>query len=154
MLLQLINFHVPAIVDNADYQRLSKFNWEYNGKSNIQRKFTENGKTIHVSLAAEVMEQSEQMFDHKDRDYFNNIKSNLRPCTTSQNAMNRIKQKVGKSQFKGVTWQESIKKWKARIKANGVEVYLGLFVNELDAAKAYNDAAIIHFGEFALLNKI
>lgn len=33
-------------------------------------------------------------------------------------------------------------------------IYLGYFTNEIEAARAYNDAAAIYFGEFAKLNEI
>lgn len=45
-------------------------------------------------------------------------------------------------------------KWAARIMANGKRIFLGLFKKTVDAAKAYNDAAIKYHGEFAFLNKI
>jgi len=35
---------------------------------------------------------------------------------------------------------------------NGIAISLGSFILELDAARAYNEAASIHFGEFARLN--
>ena len=44
--------------------------------------------------------------------------------------------------------------WRARIKVNRRERGLGLFRNEVDAAIAYNEAAIVAFGEFAVLNEV
>lgn len=44
--------------------------------------------------------------------------------------------------------------WQARIHKNNEEIYLGSFENELDAAKAYNDAALLYYGKDAKLNII
>jgi hypothetical protein len=84
---------------------------------------------------------------------------NLRLATASENQINSKKHKeiTGKqcsSQFKGVSWDKHAKKWQARVMFQGKRNYLGLFINETDAAKAYNEAAIKFFGEYALLNDV
>jgi len=55
------------------------------------------------------------------------------------------------SLFKGAQLQ---KKWRAYIAVNGKIFHLGCFQNEIDAAKAYNQAAIKYFGGFACLNSV
>jgi len=45
-----------------------------------------------------------------------------------------------------------MKRWRARIRVNGKRIYLGSFKNEIDAAKAYDDAAQKHHAEYASLN--
>jgi hypothetical protein len=63
--------------------------------------------------------------------------------------------KFGKNnKYVGVDWREPNKKWRARIKVRGTSIYLGYFLNENDAALAYNNAAIKYFGENAKLNII
>ena len=56
------------------------------------------------------------------------------------------------SRFKGVSWIKREQKWRARIKIEGKETYLGRFLDEVDAAHAYDDAAREHFGAHAWLN--
>lgn len=45
-----------------------------------------------------------------------------------------------------------MKRWRARILVNGKRIYLGSFENEIDAAKAYDEAAKKYHGDFAGLN--
>ena len=92
--------------------------------------------------------------DHIDGDPLNNLLSNLRTCTTSQNCRNSNRKKNSSSQYKGVNFFKRDKKWKAEIYVNGKNLFLGLFINEIDAAKAYDIAAKKYFGEFARLNGI
>lgn len=78
---------------------------------------------------------------------------NLREATKTQNSANQ-KMRGGSSRFKGAWWCKDKKKWRASIKANGKQNHIGYFTSELDAAKAYNEAALKYFGEFARLNEI
>jgi hypothetical protein len=54
--------------------------------------------------------------------------------------------------YKGVSWIVRESKWRARIKLDGKEVYLGRFHSEIEAAEAYDEAAREHFGAHARLN--
>ena len=56
--------------------------------------------------------------------------------------------------FKGVSFNISSKKYRARIKFNKKNIHLGCFQNIIEAAAAYNAAALNYFGEFAKLNQI
>ena len=92
--------------------------------------------------------------DHIDGNGLNNQKSNLRIATRSQNSMNRDKQADNKSGYKGVYWKDSHKKWAAVIKIERKAVHLGLFTDKEEAAKAYNEAVKVYFGEFGRTNVI
>jgi hypothetical protein len=43
------------------------------------------------------------------------------------------------SKYVGVRWDDKIKKWRSAIVLNKKQIHLGTFINELEAAKAYNN---------------
>lgn len=88
--------------------------------------------------------------DHKDHNGLNNQRSNLRIATHGQNMAN--KSPSGKSKYMGVSWNKNDKKWRSQIRKNRVTIYLGSYINEIDAAIAYNNKAVEVHGEFANLN--
>lgn len=92
--------------------------------------------------------------DHRDGDGLNNRKSNLRPCTHSENLRNQKLSKANTSGFKGVLWEKRYKKWFARLYVNKKHVYGPLVDCRIEAAMHYNNLAIKHYGEFAHLNEI
>lgn len=92
--------------------------------------------------------------DHINGDRSDNRIENLRAVTRSQNCANQLTQKRSVSGFKGVTRIRRNGKWRARIKVSQVEYFLGLFDTPEAAAAAYNQAASLHFGEFARTNQI
>lgn len=90
--------------------------------------------------------------DHRDRDGLNCRRSNLRIATRSQNGMNRTWPQSETFHYRGV--HRSHRKWVASIQCNRKQIYLGIFSTPEEAALAYNDAALKHHGEFAVLNEI
>ncbi len=92
-----------------------------------------------------------QIVDHINGDGLDNRQSNLRICTNMQNMQN-MKARWGKSKYKGVHWVDKQKKWRAQMTINYKRINLGYFSSEIEAAKAYDTAAIKHFGEFANIN--
>lgn len=92
--------------------------------------------------------------DHKDGNTLNNCKINLRVCSQGDNRANSMVAN-GKSNKKGVYWNKQKKKWQAQIGTKRTDKhYLGRFDNKEDAAKAYDEAAVKLFGEFACTNKM
>lgn len=93
--------------------------------------------------------------DHEDRDRANNNIENLRCCDNSRNLMNAKKRSDGlTSFFKGVWKPKDKTSWYAAIHINSKKKHLGCFKTELQAAAAYNKAALKYFGEYANLNVI
>lgn len=86
------------------------------------------------------------MLDHRDRDSLNNQLSNLRPADAVQNQGNRGPSRVSKSGVKGVCWHKDKRKWRASI--GEPTRHLGYFATIEEAARAYEAAAKIRYGEF------
>lgn len=146
-----------ALIDAEDYGRISKHRWYLLKKKHTSYAITSiktEGKWKTVRMHRLIMDAPKNKdVDHWDRNGLNNQKHNLRVCTRQQNAMNR-REIASSSKYKGVTFRESEYNWHAHITVNGRRRHLGNFHSEIDAAKAYNEAAIKDFGEFAYLNKI
>ena len=90
--------------------------------------------------------------DHINQNGVDNRRINLRIATATQNRQNTSKQKSNTSGYKGVMKDKT--KWRAMIRDNGRRIHLGMFDNKIDAAIAYNKAAIKYHKEFACLNTI
>ena len=91
----------------------------------------------------------EDQIDHIDGNKTNNRISNLRVCTKQENAFNQ-KDHNNRCGYKGVTKHKD--KWTARLTINGKNLYLGLFDSPLEAARAYDQAALNIFGDYARIN--
>ena len=142
-----------ALVDDKDYEYLSKFTWQCN-KGYARRSWRENGIVKNQLMHREILKAPVgRQVDHVNGNRLDNRRSNLRLCTAQGNNRN-VNSRIGISGYKGVQWYSKIKKWSAVITVNYKHKYLGSFDDPKDAAKAYNKAAIEHFGEFAKINNL
>lgn len=148
-----------AQVDDEDYEWLNKFKWHAikNRESTwyaLNSAYIGNYKIAHIAMHRMIMglkPNSKPIVDHKDRDGLNNQRLNLRFATYSQNGANKMA--FGLSKYLGVHLMGRItKKWAATIQSGGKKIYLGCFEHEVDAAIAYDFAAIMLHGEFANIN--
>ena len=109
----------------------------------------------HISMHRVIMDASKGMqVDHIDHNTLDNRRSNLRLCTTAQNAMNRGVSISNTSGYKGVGWDKVNTKWKAYIRVNTKLLHLGYFNSKNDAVRVWNLAARMYHGEFAYTNEI
>ena len=79
--------------------------------------------------------------DHINGNKSDNRWSNLRAVSTSVNMQNQTRaHKCNASGLLGVTKSSYSSKWRARIRINKKEIYLGLFDDEHEAHKVYLEA--------------
>jgi hypothetical protein len=142
-----------AIVDTEDFERISQWNWyaHYVPRSNSFRAARmENRKLILMHRV--IMNCPDELeVDHEDHNQLNNRKSNLRNCTHAQNNHNCRTKQNSHHGFKGVTLSRQ-NTWIARIRHDGKRIWLGTFPTPEEAARAYDNAAILYHGQFACLN--
>lgn len=145
-----------TVVDDDVWLWAHKFKWGAHRNRRqiyVQRGLREGGKVRHFLLHREIMKAPFGVLcDHKDGDGLNNLRSNLRLCDVLQNTCNQQKRLNNTSGFKGVSFFRQNGTWRARIMVSGHSRFLGYFKTALEAAQAYDRAAIELHGEFARLN--
>ena len=82
------------------------------------------------------------LFPKDQIDHINGIKDdnrliNLRECNRSENNQNVVSSRSSTSKYLGVSWSKQNNKWRADIKINNKNKYLGYFDIEEDAFAAY-----------------
>lgn len=150
-----------TLVDDEDYEFLITKKWHFrkgkgvegyaihslhisgSGKERVQIKLR-----MHRILAGAT---DEREVDHINGNTLDNRKVNLRLVTSQQNKMNQSVRR-SKSGFKGVYFDASRNKWRAKINLSGKQIHLGQYVTKEEAAKAYDKGALEYFGEYAKLN--
>jgi hypothetical protein len=155
--IKLRNCDLVALVDDEDYDVVSTIPWY---KFQPPRSTTTYARTnqMHGNFLLHILVMGCPAYhiDHRNRNGLDCRRENLRPATRTQQTANSSCAKKGgacQSQFKGVHLHHT-GKWVARIHVNRKPVHLGMFVEETDAAFAYNKAATERFGEYALLNEV
>ncbi|WP_432734726.1 HNH endonuclease [Ralstonia solanacearum] len=145
-----------ALVDDDMYEELASYKWRvsHNGYA-FRHPRVDGTKQQMIYMHKVIMgDRPGYDIDHADGNKLNNVRDNLRFASRSQNNMNARPREGCSSQFKGVAWLRGCKRWWAYINKDGKRTSLGYFIDETDAARAYNAAAKNLFGEFARLNTI
>lgn len=147
-----------AIIDDEDYEIVSKYKWFARKRDHLYyaaRSEYLNGEQYEVQMHRFIMglkHKDGTLCDHKNGNGLDNQKENLRLSNYSHNGHNHRMFSTNTSGYRGVSWQKHRKKWQVRICVGGQEKYIGIFKEVTDAAKAYDTAAINYFGNIAVTN--
>ena len=143
-----------AFVDDVGFNHISLRKWRYH--TNGRTSYAISGQWPNQVFMHHLVLPRKDGFeiDHINGNGLDNRRENLRYVTCSENRYNRGPTKVNSSGYKGVF--PHTHGWFARIKVKDKEkpIYLGFFKDKVEAAKAYNEAALKYHGEFAYQNPI
>jgi len=151
--IPLGNGHV-ALVDAADYDRLAQYDWFLSGSGYATGFVPSDGKFRLVYMHRFIMQATpNQVVDHvNNANKLDNRRQNLRFATSQQNSQNKRLSPLSCTGLKGVGWHRKRNKYHTRIQLQGIRYHLGFFDDAEMAALAYDAAARLLFGEFAVCN--
>jgi hypothetical protein len=143
-----------ALVDDDDYDRLYRYQWFLSGTGYAVGFVPTNGRFELVYMHRFILNAGpDQLVDHVNgADKLDNRRCNLRLATPQQNSQNKRVSPLSATHLKGVGWHKRRQKYHARIQLQGMRCHLGFFEDAESAALAYDAAARMLFGEFALCN--
>lgn len=149
---------VRFMVSLEDLDLVRRHNWNiHSGCRYLSRsdsKLLRMGcRSESVMLHAAIMKPKRgQVVDFRSGDVLDCRRSNLRLCRRRDAQKNRPGDRDSRSGYKGVHYSGTPGKWLVRITADGRCRHIGTFTDVVEAAEAYNRAALKYHGEFAWLN--
>ncbi len=153
-----------TLVNDEDFEWLNQWKWfahyDWRGKCFYAQRNAPRikDKRVIIHMSREIIKCPKNLqVDHADGNTLNNQRYNIRICTSTENLRNRRPWINCTSKHKGVGWHKQTEKWIARIYTRDIfdqpmNIFLGLFNSEEEAALAYDKAALREFGEFAYFN--
>lgn len=150
-----------ALIDEADRALVAPYGWRPLRASNGKIYAIAQGRSRNELVQMHRLVDgtpADLETDHISGDTLDNRRCNLRPATRAQNGANKPKLhrlahgRTPTSTFKGVHWDRHKAKWRAMIKIDRRSKHVARSESEVEAARAYDRAALAAWGEFAWLN--
>lgn len=131
-----------TIVDDEDFERLSKYKWQ------INHGYAKRGIKC-IRMHREIINAPKGIdVDHINGNTLDNRRHNLRLVNDFQQNQNSVKRKDNTSGCRGVNFFKPRKLWIARIQFMKKRIFLGYFHNKKEAINAYKKASKQYFKEF------
>lgn len=151
------NQTITITISPEDADLIHKHKWHYDPTTGYVK--TRRGRhtiSMHRLILGVNYRETHLVIDHINRNKLDNRRENLRWVTHSENSSNIQHFRIGKSGFKGITWDKENQKWLVRGQKNGKRTHLGRYPkHELrKAVTRYNDWAVLAFGACAYLNPL
>jgi len=150
-----------TIVDPEDYKRVMEYHptWHARYAKSNQKFYAycsrrRDGNRDRRVIGLHNLVSGYDYVDHINGDPLDNRRNNLRESNNRLNQVNRRKSSWAgcTSRFKGVRWNRERNCWTVIIWPNGIQTYVGSYHDEIEAAHAYDTAALNYYGEYARLN--
>lgn len=118
-----------AIVDDQDYEELSKHKWFASHGYAVRSAPKINGKrTGLIWMHREINKPGEGLsVDHIDGNPLNNTRTNLRSCTLAENQWNRKKPKNNTTGYKNISWHKKRQRFGVAYRLNGKVIWIGTY---------------------------
>lgn len=148
-------------VDDEDYPLLSRHRWvveksrytEYPRTTIWSSNKSQQGVTIPMHRLVFGPIGHGKVLDHINADGMDNQRHNLRSTSQSVNLQRSSHIRIGKSGYRGVMDSKCKgKRWRAAIKKDKKYYHLGHYKTKIEAAEAYDLAAIILYGRECFRN--
>lgn len=132
-----------TIVDDEDYEELSKYKWYFALGYAVRGGPVINGKRQPlIRMHRQILKVPTGMeVDHISRDTLDNRRCNLRSVTHTQNQWNRGVSRNNTTGHNGVCFHKGKQRFMARIQKNRRVIYLGYYGTAEEAHVAYHNAA-------------
>lgn len=143
-----------AMVDDDDFERVAPMPW----RVVVARGYVYAAHDVTFMHRYLIQPPGHLVIKHLNKNGLDNRRENLKPVTVSQNSASGTPRRsyahrLPTSQFKGVNLIEGRPRpWRATIRVETHQHFLGYHLTEEEAAKAYDTAAVRFFGPFARTN--
>ncbi len=144
---------METLIDTSDLEKMKRFpyKWGIRYKKEIDSFYAQGymkraGKHHTIQLHRFILDAPPHLeVDHNNHNTLDNRRSQISLATRSENEQNKGARKNSKSGVRGVHWDKSCKRWRARVYSNKKYVWTGTFEKLEDAIREVEKARAIYF---------